>query len=286
MQIVFFIFGVLTGGVLCFVTLRAKNAAGKAELAALKERFAESEARGAAAEEARIAAAKAAAELERAEQQAERERGLISEAHGRELASLRETHVREMDALRENLQNELELERKAAGERRQAQEDAFSAERAALKKNYALLEQQFRENRQEMEKNWQTKMELLKEEFKTLSGEILKEVKLGEMCDWNFVSERGDTIYGRFYLPPSFDPAKKYPMIVDYYGGTTPTARVLESRYPAHVYAALGYVVYTLQPSGATGFGQEFSARHVNAWGELTADEIIEGTRNLLYSGT
>ena len=112
-----------------------------------------------------------------------------------------------------------------------------------------------------------------------LSGEILKEVKLGEMRDWNFVSERGDTIYGRFYLPPSFDPAKKYPMIVDYYGGTTPTARVLESRYPAHVYAALGYVVYTLQPSGATGFGQEFSARHVNAWGELTADEIIEGTR-------
>ena len=183
-QIVFFIFGVLTGGVLCFVTLRAKNAAGKAELAALKERFAESEARGAAAEEARIAAAKAAAELERAEKQAERERGLISEAHGRELASLRETHVREMDALRENLQNELELERKAAGERRQAQEDAFSAERAALKKNYALLEQQFRENKQEMEKNWQTKMDLLKEEFKTISGEILKE-KAGHLSEHN-----------------------------------------------------------------------------------------------------
>ncbi|MCC8152810.1 MAG: prolyl oligopeptidase family serine peptidase, partial [Tannerellaceae bacterium] len=112
-----------------------------------------------------------------------------------------------------------------------------------------------------------------------LSTEILKDVRLGETHDWNFVSEAGDTIYGRYYLPPSFDPAKKYPLIVNYYGGTTPIGRGLESRYPAHVYAGLGFVVYILQPSGATGFGQEFSARHVNAWGKRTADEIIEDTK-------
>ena len=112
-----------------------------------------------------------------------------------------------------------------------------------------------------------------------LSQEILKDVILGEVQDWNFVSAAGDTIYGRFYLPPHFDPDKQYPMIVNYYGGTSPTERVLESRYPSHVYASLGYVVYILQPSGATGFGQEFSARHVNAWGKMTADEIIEGTK-------
>lgn len=112
-----------------------------------------------------------------------------------------------------------------------------------------------------------------------LSKEILRDVTLGEVQDWNFVSAQGDTIYGRFYLPPHFDATKKYPMIVNYYGGTTPTARVMESRYPSHVYAGLGYIVYIIQASGATGFGQEFSARHVNAWGKLTADEIIEGTK-------
>ncbi len=111
-----------------------------------------------------------------------------------------------------------------------------------------------------------------------LSADILKDVRLGEVKDWNFVSSFGDTIYGRYYLPPHFDPAKKYPMIVNYYGGTTPTARVMENRYPSHVYAGLGYIVYIVQPSGATGFGQEFSARHVNAWGKQTAEEIIEGT--------
>ena len=119
-----------------------------------------------------------------------------------------------------------------------------------------------------------------------LSEKILKDVTLGEVKDWNFVSAKGDTIYGRFYLPPHFDASKKYPLIVNYYGGTSPTERSFESRYPTHAYAALGYVVYILQPSGATGFGQEFSARHVNAWGKMTADEIIEGTKRFCKEHT
>lgn len=111
-----------------------------------------------------------------------------------------------------------------------------------------------------------------------LSAEKLRDVKLGEVHDWNFTAEDGTTIQGRYYLPPNFDPDKKYPMIVYYYGGTSPTNRALEFSYSMHMYAALGYVVYTLNPSGTTGFGQEFAARHVNAWGEPTADEIIRGT--------
>ena len=107
----------------------------------------------------------------------------------------------------------------------------------------------------------------------------LSELTLGEVVDWSFKSSFGDDIDGRYYLPPNFDPNKKYPLIVYYYGGTSPTARSFESTYPLHVYAAQGYVVYTLQPSGTTGFGQEFAARHVNTWGIQSADEIIEGTK-------
>ena len=112
-----------------------------------------------------------------------------------------------------------------------------------------------------------------------LSASRLKDIKLGEVHDWNFTSADGSTIQGRYYLPPNFDSTKKYPMIVYYYGGTAPTNRMLEMRYSMHMYAALGYVVYTLNPSGTTGFGQEFAARHVNAWGKVTADEIILGTQ-------
>ena len=79
--------------------------------------------------------------------------------------------------------------------------------------------------------------------------------------------------------PPQFDPNKKYPLIVYYYGGTTPTTRGITSPYCAQLFASRDYVVYVIQPSGAIGYGQEFSARHVNAWGERTADEIIDGTK-------
>ena len=112
-----------------------------------------------------------------------------------------------------------------------------------------------------------------------LSKELLKDVQLGECKDWNFINSKGDTIYGRYYLPPHFDASKKYPMIVNYYGGCSPTGRNFESRYPHHAYAALGYVVYVVQPSGASGFGQEFGARHVNTAGEGPAQDIIEGTK-------
>ena len=112
-----------------------------------------------------------------------------------------------------------------------------------------------------------------------LNEEILRGVELGECHAWNFRNSRGDSICGRFYLPPHFDASRKYPLIVNYYGGCTPIERTFEGRYPLHAYAALGYVVYVVEPSGAIGFGQEFSARHVNGWGDYTADDIIEGTR-------
>jgi len=107
----------------------------------------------------------------------------------------------------------------------------------------------------------------------------LSELSLSPVADWSFTSTGGTVIDGRYYLPYGFDPARKYPMIVYYYGGTSPTERTFESNYPLQVYAALGYVIYVVQPSGATGYGQEFSARHVNAWGQQTADDIITGTQ-------
>lgn len=119
------------------------------------------------------------------------------------------------------------------------------------------------------------KSTLLADPFK----EQLAELELSAVSDWSFTSKDGSQIDGRYYLPHGYDASKTYPMIVYYYGGTSPTPRIFESTYPLHTYAALGYVVLALNPSGTTGWGQEFSARHVNAWGQITADEIIEGTR-------
>jgi dipeptidyl aminopeptidase/acylaminoacyl peptidase len=112
----------------------------------------------------------------------------------------------------------------------------------------------------------------------------LADVQLGRHETWDFTSESGTRILGDVYYPPEYTPetSRSWPCIVFYYGGTSPVSREYGGRYPKNLWAAHGYVVYVLQPSGATGFGQEFSSRHVNDWGQTTADEIIEGTGKFL----
>lgn len=112
-----------------------------------------------------------------------------------------------------------------------------------------------------------------------LSSERLDGIKLGVCKPWTYVNENGDSVSCRYYLPADFDATKKYPMIVNYYGGCSPTERYFESRYPHHAYAALGYVVLVVNPHGATGFGQEWSAAHVNTAGKGPAEDIIGSTK-------
>ncbi|QTH72683.1 alpha/beta hydrolase family protein [Pseudoalteromonas xiamenensis] len=103
-----------------------------------------------------------------------------------------------------------------------------------------------------------------------------------QLEEFNFKNQDGIEIKGRVYLPTNLDKTKQYPALVYYYGGTSPVNRGFTGRYPFNYWAAQGYVVYVLQPTGATGFGQAFSSAHVNAWGEKTADDIIQGTQAFL----
>ena len=111
-----------------------------------------------------------------------------------------------------------------------------------------------------------------------LHAERLGDVVLGEGLAYEFTSSRGDLINGFYVLPPHFDPSKKYPLLVHYYGGCSPTLRYCIGSYSPQMYAAQGYVFYVINPSGASGFGQEFASRHVNTAGDVVADDIIEGT--------
>jgi dipeptidyl aminopeptidase/acylaminoacyl peptidase len=118
--------------------------------------------------------------------------------------------------------------------------------------------------------------------FKDPEAEDFADVQFGKVERWTFKNKRGVRIEGRIYYPPDFNPSRKYPCLLYYYGGTSPVTREFGGRYPKNLYAAQGYVVYVLQPSGAVGFGQEFSALHVNDWGIIVADEIILGVKKFL----
>jgi len=130
-------------------------------------------------------------------------------------------------------------------------------------------------------------LQLKKEKSSLLSFPDKKryaDIQFGKTEPWNFVNKNGTTIYGRVYYPPNYDENKKYPVIVNYYAGTSPIERSFGGRYPINNWAANGYIVYVLQPSGATGFGQDFSALHVNGWGYDAIDDIIDGSKKFLGS--
>ena len=113
-------------------------------------------------------------------------------------------------------------------------------------------------------------------------AEDYKDIVFGKVENWVAELPDGMKLDGFVYFPPDFDPSLKYPVIVYYYGGTSPITRDFGGRYPKNIWAGQGYVVYVPNPSGATGYGQEYAARHVNDWGKLTAPEVIAGTRAFL----
>lgn len=114
--------------------------------------------------------------------------------------------------------------------------------------------------------------------------EWLGNTQFGKMEPWKFTASDGTVVDGYMCLPPDFDANKKYPLIVYYYGGTSPSNASFYHLYSPQVFASRDYVVYVLNPSGTTGYGQEYSARHVNAWGKRTADEIIQGVKEFCKS--
>jgi dipeptidyl aminopeptidase/acylaminoacyl peptidase len=118
--------------------------------------------------------------------------------------------------------------------------------------------------------------------FDEVEAATYRHVTFGASKEWDFTMDDGSLIRGWFLYPRNFDPGRKYPLIVQYYGGTNPVSKSFGGRYPADIWAGEGYVVYVPQPSGATGFGQEFSARHQNNWGKTVAGEIIEGTKQFI----
>ena len=118
-------------------------------------------------------------------------------------------------------------------------------------------------------------------EIGNVNAKRMAEIQLGTCQGWRFKSEKGYELTGHVYLPANMNAEKKYPMIVHYYGGCSPTSRRFGggSHYPAHYWNSLGYVVLIVNPSGASGFGQEWGARHVNTAGEGVAEDIIEATK-------
>lgn len=95
---------------------------------------------------------------------------------------------------------------------------------------------------------------------------------------------QGHQIPAHWYQPTHFDPQRKYPLIVYYYGGTIPESKRFYGPYPFQQWANAGYVVLVVQPRGAVGYGQWYSAFHPNDWGQAAGDDIVTATEAFVAS--
>ncbi|MBN1197371.1 MAG: S9 family peptidase [Candidatus Aminicenantes bacterium] len=120
--------------------------------------------------------------------------------------------------------------------------------------------------------------------LRDFNADLFHNTRFGKVEDRDFRTPEGRIVPGRLYYPPLFNPNRRYPLIVYYYGGTTPVSRDFAGRYPKNWYAAQGYMVYVLQPTGTVGYGQAASAVHVNDWGKQTAAEVVAAVEALAES--
>ena len=91
-----------------------------------------------------------------------------------------------------------------------------------------------------------------------------------------FTIERGGlTIESRLYLPPDFDPSRKYPMVLDIHGG--PHNVFYDGFYPVQqVLSTAGYVVLAVNPRGSGTYGSDFAKAVLEDWGGEDYQEILE----------
>ena len=82
-----------------------------------------------------------------------------------------------------------------------------------------------------------------------------------------FVLQREDwDIECRLYYPPGFDPAKRYPLVLEIHGG--PNGAFYDSFVPWHqVLAGTGFLTLAVNPRGSSTYGEEFVNAVLGDWG-------------------
>ncbi len=95
-----------------------------------------------------------------------------------------------------------------------------------------------------------------------------------------FEGDAGHKVHCFLVKPHGFDASKKYPLILNVHGG--PQSQWADSfRGDWQVYPAKGYVVAFCNPTGSTGYGQEFTDGITGDWGGRVFRDLMKVTDQL-----
>jgi dipeptidyl-peptidase-4 len=120
----------------------------------------------------------------------------------------------------------------------------------------------------------------------TLSKETghLDEYALGKTELVDVKAADGTTLYARLVKPPDFDPARKYPVIIEVYGG--PQFQLVQNHWGVtslrdHLFAEQGFILWSLDNRGSWGRGHAWESRVFKNLGRYELEDQLAGVAYL-----
>lgn len=116
----------------------------------------------------------------------------------------------------------------------------------------------------------------------SLNDALLNYRSLGQVEEmWYTSSVDGRKIQGWIVKPPSFEPDKKYPLVVENHGG--PISNYGDRFSPEiQLYTLAGYVVFYPNPRGSTGYGEEFGNLLYHDYPGNDYHDVMDGVEAVL----
>ncbi len=117
-----------------------------------------------------------------------------------------------------------------------------------------------------------------------VNDDVLAGKRVADAEEIWYRSTGGARVQGWIVKPPSFDPAKKYPLILEIHGGPHGMYNVGFS-YMWQNFAANGYVVLYTNPRGSTGYGSVFGNAINRAYPSVDYDDLMAGVDSVIGRG-
>jgi dipeptidyl aminopeptidase/acylaminoacyl peptidase len=117
-----------------------------------------------------------------------------------------------------------------------------------------------------------------------VNEDLLMDKRLGEVEEVWYNSADGTRVQGWLVKPPSFDPAREYPLILHIHGGPHAMYNVAFN-YSFQNLAANGYLVLYTNPRGSTGYGTEFGNAIDDAYPSVDYEDLMAGVDAIVERG-
>lgn len=117
-----------------------------------------------------------------------------------------------------------------------------------------------------------------------VNDDLLQRMRLGKTQELWLASTGGARVQAWIVTPPGFDPARKYPLVLEIHGGPHAMYSV-GFNYMFQNFAANDYVVLFVNPRGSTGYGSAFGNAIERAYPGVDYDDLMAATDTVVRRG-